>query len=248
MRPCLPSYLGSIHPKKFTRKKFKGIFQMSINLTKTNVAHFNMVEQQIRPWNVYDSNILDALCYVDRAQFVPSSYINVAFADADLPLDNGAHLLSPKVTARLIQSLKLQTSDKVLEIGCGLGYSAALMSHMCREVNSFDVDANLVELATKNLAQAQLLNVSVQVGDGYAQAAVGQFNAILIQASLASAPEALFEALSTGGRLVCVIGQAPSMVAMCYTKLADGSMNAQAVFDTSTPRLATQVEASQFTF
>ena len=221
---------------------------MSINLTKTNAAHFNMVEQQIRPWNVYDSNILDALCYVDRAQFVPNQYASLAFADVDLPLDNGAHLLSPKVAARLIQSLKLQTSDKVLEIGCGLGYSAALMSHMCREVNSFDVDANLVELATKNLAKAQLLNVSVQVGDGDAQAATGQFNAILIQASLASAPEALFKGLSAGGRLVCVIGQVPSMVAMCYTKQADGSIHEQAVFDTSTPRLATQTEASQFTF
>ena len=221
---------------------------MSINLTKTNAAHFNMVEQQIRPWNVYDSNILDALCYVDRAQFVPNQYASLAFADVDLPLENGAHLLSPKVAARLIQSLKLQTSDKVLEIGCGLGYSAALMSHMCREVNSFDVDSNLVELATKNLAKAQLLNVSVQVGDGDAQAATGQFNAILIQASLANAPEALFKSLSTGGRLVCVIGQTPSMVAMCYTKLADGNIHAQAIFDTSTPRLATQTEASQFTF
>lgn len=221
---------------------------MSINLTKTNTAHFNMVEQQIRPWNVYDSNILDALCYVDRTQFVPSSYTNLAFADADLPLGNGASLLTPKVTARLIQSLKLQISDTVLEIGCGLGYSAALMSHMCREVNSFDVDTNLVELATKNLAQAQLLNVTVQVGDGYAQAIGSQFDAILIQASLASAPEALFESLNTGGRLVCVIGQTPSMIAMCYTKLADGSIHTQAVFDTSTPRLVTQIETSQFIF
>ncbi|MBY0346242.1 MAG: protein-L-isoaspartate O-methyltransferase [Neisseriaceae bacterium] len=221
---------------------------MSINLTKTNVAHFNMVEQQIRPWNVYDNNILDALSYVDRVQFVPEQYATLAFADVDLPLGNGTTLLTPKVTARLIQSLKLQATDNVLEIGCGLGYSAALMAHLCREVSSVDVDENLVNLATKNLAQAELFNVTVKVGDGYTQATGKKFNAILIQASFPSPPIALFEGLSAGGRLVCVIGQAPSMVAMCYTKMADGSIADQPIFDTNTPCLATQIKAPQFTF
>ena len=129
-------------------------------------ARFNMIEQQIRPWNVLDQDVLDLLVVVKREDFVPPAYKALAFVDSEIPLPGGEAMFTPKIEARLLQEVQVKKHENVLEIGAGSGYMAALLAHKARHVTSIEIKPELKELAQANLTRAGVSNVTVELGDG----------------------------------------------------------------------------------
>jgi protein-L-isoaspartate(D-aspartate) O-methyltransferase len=173
-------------------------------------ARFNMVEQQIRPWDVLDQDVLDLLLAVKREEFVPPQYRSLAFVDMEIPLGHGEHMWSPKLEARVIQELQLKKTDKVLEVGTGSGYLTALLASQTAHVHSVDCVAEFVADAGKKLANHGLGNVSLETSDG-AQGwpAQGPYDVIVMTGSLPVLPDLLPKQLAPGGRLFVILGDAP---------------------------------------
>ena len=206
-------------------------------LPNIEIARFNMVEQQIRPWDVSDENVLQALVKIHREAFVPTAYRAQAFTDMEIPLvlqsgDTHQTMLSPKMEARLAQLLLLKPEDCVLEIGTGSGYQAALLSGLAREVTSIEIDPRLVAFAQHNLQQAQINNVKVETGDGSNGWGTTEYDAILLTGSLPSIPDALKYQLCVGGRMVVVVGQAPAMTVYRITRTTAASFETTSLFET----------------
>lgn len=200
-------------------------------------ARFNMVEQQIRPWEVLDPKVLDALFAVRREQFVPPALRALAFSDLELPLqinavDTHETMLTPKVEARLAQELQLQPSDCVLEIGTGSGYQAALLAHLAQQVTSVEIDSRLAAFAQQNLQMNNVANVKVETGDGRNGWGSTEYDAILVTGSVPTVPDALKYQLRVGGRLVVVVGQAPIMTALRITRTTAASFETESLFET----------------
>jgi protein-L-isoaspartate(D-aspartate) O-methyltransferase len=216
------------------------------------LAHFNMIEQQIRPWDVLDGRVLATLAAVRREQFVPASQQALAFVDTEIPLPDGQHMLAPKVEARLVQELQLTGTERVLEIGTGSGFMAALLGRLGREVVSVEIRPALAEAAREALRRAGPANVSVVDGDGSRPEAVpGTFDAILFSGSVANVPAEWLAKLSPGGRLVAVEGQLPVMRAVRYLQSSDapsGASRRSELFDTVAPRLQGFAEPTRFQF
>ncbi len=212
-------------------------------------ARFNMIEQQIRPWDVLDQSVLSLLAEVRREDFVPAAYRAMAFVDCEVPLPEGQVMLAPKVEARLLQELQVQRHQTVLEVGTGSGFMAALLSHKAREVISLEIRAPLVRLATDNLRRAGIRSVRVRAADG----AVGlpdeaPFDVILLSGSVAAVPAALLDQLKPGGRLAAIVGQEPVMRAMLFTRTGGAAFSQVEMFDTVAPRLEHFSEPSRFHF
>lgn len=212
-------------------------------------ARFNMIEQQIRPWNVLDPAVLDLLALVRREDFVPPAYRALAFVDSEVPLPEGQCMLAPKVEARLLQELDLQRHERVLEIGTGSGFMAALLAHRARAVTSLEIRPALATFAAGNLQRAAITNAKVRVLDG----ARGlpddaPFDAILLSGSVDSVPQALLEQLAPGGRLIGIVGDEPMMRAVRVRRLADAQFETTELFDTVAPRLSGFGEPSRFRF
>lgn len=221
-------------------------------LPDVEIARFNMVEQQIRPWNVLDSKVLDALSAVRREQFVPPALRALAFSDLELPLqinavDTRQVMLAPKVEARLAQELQLTPTDCVLEIGTGSGYQAALLAHLAQQVTSVEIDSRLVAFAQQNLQLNNVTNVKVETGDGRNGWGTTEYDAILVTGSVPSVPDALKYQLRVGGRLVVVVGQAPVMTAVRITRNSAASFETTPLFDTLIKPLR-GVSVSKFKF
>ena len=198
-------------------------------------ARFNMIEQQIRPWEVLDPNVLDLLFVVKREDFVPTAWRNLAFADMELPLGDGQVMLAPRVEARLMQELGIKKTDKVLEIGTGSGYMAALMAARAEHVVTVECRPELAEAAKTKLQDAGIGNVTVETGCGTnGWAARGPYDAIMLSGAVPSVPQAILKQLRVGGRLAVVVGEAPVMEAQLITCTADG------VFNTVKPLFAAQ--------
>ncbi len=212
-------------------------------------ARFNMIEQQIRPWDVLDTDILELLSVVKREDFVPLAHKALAFADLEIPLPGGECMLAPRVEARLLQDLTVQKHEKVLEIGTGSGYMAALLAHRAQRVVSLELLPELVQMARGNLQQAGIANVDVRQADGArGLAAEGPFDVILLSGSVAAVPHALLEQLSIGGRLAAIVGEEPMMRATFITRLSDSDFRTTHPWDTVAPRLHHFPEPSRFTF
>ena len=226
---------------------------MNVNdITDADRARFNMVEQQIRPWNVQDERVLQAVFDMPRERFVPPQLRALAFADTELPLvidgvDTRETMLSPKVEAKLAEELRLQPSDCVLEIGTGSGYQAALLSRLCQQVTSIELESRLSAFAQANLARAQVANVAVETGDAHAGWGTAEFDAILVTGSVPVVPDGLKYQLAIGGRLVVVVGQAPVMTAMRITRTSPASFETVGLFDTVIKPLR-GITVSQFKF
>ena len=200
-------------------------------------ARFNMVEQQIRPWDVLDARILQALFDVQRERYVPAPMQGLAFSDVELPLvlnavDTRECMLTHKVEARLAQELQLKSTDCVLEIGTGSGYQAALLAALAQQVTSIEVDSRLAAFAIENLQRNQVDNVHVETGDAHAGWGTTEYDAILLTGSVPSVPDALKYQLRIGGRLVAIVGQAPIMTAYRITRTSAASFETTALFDT----------------
>ncbi len=214
-------------------------------------ARFNMIEQQIRPWDVLDDSVLSILGVLKREDFVPAAHRALAFVDTEVPLPNGQCMLAPKVEARLLQELALQRHERVLEVGAGSGYMAALLAHKAQHVTTLEIDPELAAMARDNLRRARIDNATVIEADGSAALSVGgPFDAIVLSGSVAEAPRALLAALKPGGRLVAVVGQLPIMRAVLMTRApGDGAGYATVeMFDTVAPRLRGFPEPSTFRF
>lgn len=212
-------------------------------------ARFNMIEQQIRPWDVLDETVLSLLKRLKREDFVPEAYRNMAFMDIEIPLGHGESMLSPKVEARLLQELKLKPSDKVLEVGTGSGYMTALLASMAKHVYSVDIVPAFVAAAEQKLAALGLSNVTVEAGDaarGWTQHA--PYDAILLTGSEPLLAQELLAQLNPGGRLIAFVGEAPAMAARRITKIESGIQTTQDLFETNVRALLNAPQAPQFVF
>lgn len=212
-------------------------------------ARFNMIEQQIRPWEVLDQNVLDLLFVVKREDFVPAAYRTLAFADMEIPLGNGQSMLAPKIEAKQLQELAIKKTDKVLEIGTGSGYMAALLAAHAEHVVTVECRPELAEFAKQNLQNAGVANVTVEVGNGangWAQR--GPYDAIVLSGSVPAIPDSLLKQLRVGGRLAAVVGEAPAMAAQLITCTAEGVYNTVNLFETVIPALDGLAAKTSFTF
>ena len=212
-------------------------------------ARFNMIEQQIRPWEVLDPQVLDLLFVVKREDFVPAAYRNLAFADMEIPVGSGQVMLAPRVEARLLQELGIKKTDKVLEIGTGSGYMAALLAARAEHVITIESRPELAAFARENLERADVTNVTVEVGDGangWTQRA--PYDAIVVSGSLPVLPSALLKQLRVGGRLAVIVGEAPVMEAQLITCSTEGVYNTVNLFETVVPALDGGEAKSGFSF
>jgi protein-L-isoaspartate(D-aspartate) O-methyltransferase len=212
-------------------------------------ARFNMIEQQIRPWNVLDQDILDMLFVVKREQFVPAGYQNLAFADAEIPLPGGEAMLTPKYEARIVQEVAPRKHENVLEIGTGSGYVAALLAHRAGKVTSVEINPETVELAKKNLAQAGVGNVTVEQGNGAEGWAKGApYDLIVVSGALEVLPQALLAQVKVGGRIGAIIGQPPAMDFVVITRTGENAYQTVKIFETNVKYLSGAPAVSHFQF
>ena len=219
---------------------------MSMNMEK---ARFNMIEQQIRPWAVLDQGVLSLLAVVKREDFVPAAYRSLAFVDMEVPLAAGQRMLAPKVQARLLQELGVGRHEKVLEIGTGSGYMAALLAHRAREVVTVEVEPELARTARANLQRAAVKNVRVVEGDGARGVpSEAPFDAIVLSGSVSSVPRELLKQLKVGGRLVAIVGDEPVMHVTRFTRTADDEFASVELFETVAQRLHGFEEPPRFEF
>ena len=212
-------------------------------------ARFNMIEQQIRPWEVLDPQVLDLLFVVKREDFTPPAYRNLAFADMEIPLGGGQVMLAPKIEAKMLQELVLQKTDKVLEIGTGSGYMAALLAARAEHVVTVESRPELAASAKENLERAGVANVTVEIGngaEGWSQR--GPYDAIVVSGSLPAVPATLLKQLRVGGRLAVVVGEAPVMEAQLITCTGEGIYNTVNLFETVIPALDGIETKASFTF
>jgi len=217
-------------------------------------ARFNMVEQQIRPTGVLDERVLHALSVMRREEFVPPAHRDLAFADMELPLRDaeiavkkGQVMLAPKVEARILQDLDVQKTDKILEVGTGSGYMAALLGHRGNNVITLEIEPELVALAKGNLQRAGVSNVEVREADGSVPPLDGPFDVIVLSGSMASVPELYTDALKPGGRLITITGVEPVMRVTLVRRTANG-LEVTQPWDTLATRLVNFPEASEFQF
>ncbi|MEK7346296.1 MAG: protein-L-isoaspartate O-methyltransferase [Pseudomonadota bacterium] len=216
-----------------------------------NQARFNMIEQQIRPWEVLDPQVLELLSVVHREDFVPLANKALAFVDMDIPLGSAPNqvMLAPRVQARLLQDLAVKKTDKVLDIGTGSGFMAALLAHQAAQVLSLEIDAGLAAQAQANLQKSGVTNVTVRTADGSQGAAAdGPFDVILLSGSVAEVPAALLQQLSVGGRLAAIVGDEPMMRATLITRTSENSWTTTEPWDCTAPRLGGFAEPSRFQF
>ena len=216
-------------------------------------ARFNMIEQQIRPWEVLDPSILELLCLVKREAFVPAMHQDLAFADLEIPLNLSKKpdqtMLVPRLEARILQELNLKNTDKVLEIGSGSGYMAALLAVKAEFVYSVEIDPALVDQARKNLEKNDVANVSVDLGDAaQGWSLYAPYNVIVLSGSLPVVPPALLNMLHMGGRLIGVIGEAPVMQMQLITRVDEHNFNTITLFETCIAPLQNAVTPNKFVF
>ncbi|QNP48923.1 protein-L-isoaspartate O-methyltransferase family protein [Diaphorobacter aerolatus] len=219
-------------------------------------ARFNMIEQQIRPWRVLAEDVLDLMTQVRREEFVPIAYRSMAFMDIEIPLNDsveeaertGQMMLPPRVEARMLQDAAVKTTDRVLEIGAGSGYMAALLGRSASQVLTLEINADLVEFAKENLRSSGIINVEVRMGDGSRDlSAEGPFDIVMVSGSVAEVPQNLLSLLTEGGRLVAIVGQEPMMRATVVTRNGN-SFEVKQPWDIVAPRLVNFTEPSPFRF
>jgi protein-L-isoaspartate(D-aspartate) O-methyltransferase len=227
---------------------------MSPDVLDFEMARSKMIEQQIRPWNVLDPNVLELLREVRREDFVPREYRHLAFVDMEIPLPEGQVMLAPKIEARMLQELNILGSDRVLEVGTGSGHMAALLAQAAASVLSIEKYSALVEFAKTNLERAGISNVEVQQANGLAQDprwAHTVFDCVVISGAVEIIPDHLMQCLKPGGRLVAIAGEPPAMQAMLIERASGASttgFRTTVLFETLTKYLEDAPKLSRFRF
>jgi protein-L-isoaspartate(D-aspartate) O-methyltransferase len=212
-------------------------------------ARFNMVEQQIRPWEVLDARVLDLLHKVKREDYVPQVYRSLAFVDMEIPLGAGDLMWSPKIEAKVLQALQLGGHDRVLEVGTGSGYLTALMAHQAGVVVSVELRTDLKNEAERKFKAHGLTNIQCREGDAAREwTDDGGYDAIVLTGSTPLLPAAYLKRLSPGGRLFAIVGEGDAMEATLVTCLASGNFRTDRLFETSVPALKNALEPERFVF
>ena len=216
-------------------------------------ARSNMVEQQIRTWEVLDQDVLDLLYTVPREEFVPQEYRNLAFTDMEIPIGKGEKMWLPKMEARILQELTVRKTDRVLEIGTGSGYLTALLAHRAAQVTSIEIDPALAAMGRTNIARHGVDNVTFEIGDGARGVRPGfpyegPYDIVVLTGSVPVLPGAILESLAPGGRLFAVVGDSPVMTAKLVTCTAPGAWRTVELFETLLAPLANCEQPSRFTF
>jgi protein-L-isoaspartate(D-aspartate) O-methyltransferase len=222
-------------------------------------ARHNMIEQQIRPWEVLDQSVLDLLAVVKREDFVPPALRRLAFVDMEIPLkieldaatvyDSGERMFTPKMEARFLQELGIRSHERVLEIGTGSGYLAALAAHRAQHVLTVEIDERLQRFGAANLARAGVRNVAVQLGDGArGWAARAPYDVVIVSGSLPALPPELLAQLKIGGRLAAIVGDPPVMTAQIVTRVSDSGYETLSIFETNLKPLRNAWRPASFHF
>ena len=217
---------------------------MSLDIERTR---FNMVEQQVRPWDVIDLRVLDVLSRVRREDFGPADSRALAFADAELPIGHGERMMKPVLEGRLLQALAVQEGDSVLEIGTGSGFVTACLAALARDVTSVEIHADLAADAEQKLVRAGVANTRVYAADalkGYAPNR--SFDAIAVTGAVYREPEQLRSWLAVGGRMFMVRGDSPVMEAVLITRTGDSSFREDSLFETDLPYLTHAAPPKRF--
>lgn len=217
-----------------------------------NLARFNMVEQQIRTWDVLDGAVLNCLHEVKREDFVPEQHQALAFFDMQIPLGDGEFMWEPKLEARAVQEVMAKSSDRVLDIGTGSGYLAALLASQCAQVLTVDCNKAMLAQAKKNFAAADIRNIETKLviaeeaANGLLVGISGLFDIIVLGGSVPVAPSAFFQHLYPGGRVFAIVGQAPAMQAILYQADSKGGIISTVLFETVVPPLLGVAQPSRF--
>ncbi len=212
-------------------------------------ARHNMIEQQIRPWDVLDQRVLEQMQRTPREDFVLRAYRNAAFTDTMLPIGHDQRMLEPKLEARLLQALTIQPDEKALEVGTGSGYMTALLAGMAKEVVSVEIVPELHEEAKARLARHGVDNAVLEQGDASNGWDSQQpFDVIAVTGSLPVLAKGLIQNLQIGGRLFAVVGQEPVMKAMLVTRLSSNDWREDILFETVIPPLMSSQKVQNFTF
>lgn len=225
----------------------------SANMPK-NTARFNMIEQQIRTWEVLDPKVLSLLNELPRENFVPAEYAGLAFADIEIPIGFGQTMLSPKLEGRILQALNIEKTHTVLHIGTGSGYFAALLASLAKQVVTVEIEAELSALAAKKLADNHLSNVVFKVTDantGRLSTVAGQkilYDVIVYTASSPIEPVGVRELLNVGGVMFIVLGSAPAMQATLIQRVTETGFKEDVLFETCIPELINAPQTNQFEF
>lgn len=212
-------------------------------------ARHNMIEQQIRPWDVLDQRVLELIDGQPREAFVPPAYLKLAYADINIPLAHGQAMMAPKVEARMLQALDIKHTDTILEVGTGSGYVTALLARSGKHVYSVDVYPDFVDGARRKLAEIGISNVTLDSGDAVnGWDSRGPYDVIAITGSLPSLPDAFRQNLKLGGRLFVIAGQEPVMEARLITRTAEQGWVEQGLFETTLSPLVNAPQPQRFVF
>jgi protein-L-isoaspartate(D-aspartate) O-methyltransferase len=215
---------------------------------KTDAARRQMIDQQVRTWDVLDSRVLEALGAVRRELFVPEAFRGVAFADAAIPIGHGQHMLPPALEGRILQALAPLRGERALEIGTGSGFFAACLAELTGSVDSIEIHADLAARAARSIGEAGISRVNVETGDAFAREDDAAYEVIAVTGSVA-APERRFErALAVGGRMFVVVGEGPIMEARLVTRTGQDSWLSEPLFETWIEPLVQPAPPSRFRF
>jgi protein-L-isoaspartate(D-aspartate) O-methyltransferase len=215
-------------------------------------ARFNMIEQQIRPWDVLDAHVLQLLAVIKREDFVPLAHKALAFVDMEIPIGSlvkGQCMLSPKVEARMLQDLQIHKHETVLEIGTGSGFMAALLAHRAQFVTTLEIDAALAKTANQTLENNDVYNAKVVHADGSKDlTSYGTFNVVILSGSVAQIPANVLNMLKIGGRCMAIVGDEPVMRATLVQRVSETAFETKQSWDTVAPRLIGFAETPRFQF
>ena len=211
-------------------------------------ARFNMIEQQIRPWEVLDQRVLDVMAQTPREDFVPPLYRQLAFADVAIPLGHNQVMMMPKVEARMLQGLAVQATDRVLEVGTGSGFITACLARLGDTVVSVDILPEFTQAARRKLPFHGIKNVVLHTGDAVYRWGDQRYDVIAITGSLPTLPEQWPKQLTIGGRLFVVVGEPPIMEALLITRLSEHEWTRDSLFDTELPPLLNVTRPLVFEF
>ncbi len=201
-------------------------------------ARYNMIEQQIRPWEVLNQSVLDLISEIHREDFMPEAYRELALADIQIPLAHGEVTMTPKVEARLLQSLDIQPGDNILEIGTGCAYLTALLAKSGRQVTSVDIYRDFTGQAVDKLKRYGISNVRLDTGDAVrGWGAPDRYDAIAVTGSVPVLDTCFQEQLSVGGRLFMIVGRSPVMEALLITRMGNHEWSRESLFETDLPPL-----------
>jgi protein-L-isoaspartate(D-aspartate) O-methyltransferase len=201
-------------------------------LSSAEIARQNMIENQVRPWEVLDPRVLDVLAAVRREDFVPTRYRNFAFADMALPIGHGEAMMKPTVEGRLLQALDLHADDRVLEIGTGSGFITACLARLAGEVTSIELHADFAETARVHVAASGANNVRIEVADAVKDFnATDRYDAVVVTGAVYALPDRFRAWVAPRGRLFAIVGESPAMQAMLYTRTDDSHWREESLVD-----------------